>query len=46
MDSYDQDEWKPVKNPKSEINKLSDYARNTMKKDKRINIRMLNLIMP
>lgn len=40
LDSYDRDEWKPVKNPKSEIKKLSDYARNTIKKDKRINIRM------
>jgi predicted DNA binding CopG/RHH family protein len=40
LDSYDRDEWKPVKNPKNEIKKLSDYARNTIKKDKRINIRM------
>ncbi len=40
VDSYDRDEWKPVKNQKSEIKKLSDYARNTMKKDRRINIRM------
>lgn len=40
LDSYDRDEWKPVKNSKMEIKKLSDYARNTIKKDKRINIRM------
>ena len=40
LESYDRDEWKPVKNPKKEIKKLSAYARNTIKKDKRINIRM------
>jgi predicted DNA binding CopG/RHH family protein len=40
LDSYDRDEWQPVKNPKKEIKKLGEYARNTLKKDKRINIRM------
>lgn len=40
LDSYDRNEWKPVKSPKKEINKLSEYARNTLRKDKRINIRM------
>jgi predicted DNA binding CopG/RHH family protein len=40
LDSYDRGEWKPVKNQKQEIKKLQQYARNTLQKDKRINIRM------
>ncbi|MCU0595218.1 MAG: antitoxin [Desulfobacterota bacterium] len=40
LDSYERDEWRPVRNPKKEIKKLKDYARNTLQKDKRINIRM------
>ena len=40
LESYDRDEWKPVKNPKKEIKRLKEYARNTLQKDKRINIRM------
>ena len=40
LESYDRDEWRPVKNPKKEIKKLKEYARNTLQKDKRINIRM------
>jgi predicted DNA binding CopG/RHH family protein len=40
MESYDRDEWRPVKNSKKEIKKLKEYARNTLQKDKRINIRM------
>lgn len=40
LDSYDRGEWKSVKNPKQEIKKLREYARNTLQKDKRINIRM------
>lgn len=40
LDSYDRGEWRPVKNPKAEIKKLREYARNTLQKDKRINIRM------
>ena len=40
LDSYERGEWKPVKNPEAEINKLQEYARNTLQKDKRINIRM------
>jgi hypothetical protein len=34
LDSYERDEWKPVKNPKAEIKKLSEYAKNTLQKDK------------
>lgn len=40
LDSYERGEWKPVKNPKAEIKKLQEHARNTLQKDKRINIRM------
>ena len=40
LESYERGEWVPVKNPKKEIKKLQDYARNTLQKDKRINIRM------
>jgi len=40
LESYDRDEWKPIKNPKKEIKRLKEYARNTLQKDKRINIRM------
>ncbi|MCK4829434.1 antitoxin [bacterium] len=40
LDSYEQDQWRPAKNRKDEIKKLQQYARNTLQKDKRINIRM------
>lgn len=38
--SYDRGEWRPVKDQKKEIKKLGEYARNTLRKEKRINIRM------
>jgi len=38
--SYDRGEWRPIKNPKAEIEQLREYARNTLQKDKRINIRI------
>ena len=40
LESYDRDDWRPVKNPKKEIKKLKEYARKTLQKDKRINIRI------
>jgi len=40
LESYERGEWVPVKNPKKEIKKLQRYAKNTLQKDKRINIRM------
>ena len=40
LGSYERGEWVPVKDPKQEIKKLQQYARNTLQKDKRINIRM------
>ncbi len=40
LESYERGEWGTVKNKKQEIKKLQQYARNTLAKDKRINIRM------
>lgn len=40
LDSFEQDQWRPAKNRKREVKKLQQYARNTLQKDKRINIRM------
>ena len=40
LESYERGEWVPVKSPKKEIERLRQYARNTLQKDKRINIRM------
>jgi predicted DNA binding CopG/RHH family protein len=40
LESYERGEWRPINNPKTEIKKLREYARNTLQKDKRINIRM------
>lgn len=40
LESYERGEWVPVKKPKKEIKRLQQYARNTLQKDKRINIRM------
>jgi predicted DNA binding CopG/RHH family protein len=40
LESYERGEWVPVKNPEKEIKKLRTYAKNTLQKDKRINIRM------
>ena len=40
LDSYERGQWRPVKNRKREVKRLQQYARNTLQKDKRINIRM------
>lgn len=40
MESIEMDEWKPVKNIKQEKEKAILAARNTLKKDKRINLRL------
>jgi predicted DNA binding CopG/RHH family protein len=40
MESIERDEWKPVKNFDRERKKAVDAARNTLKKDKRINLRL------
>ena len=40
MESIERDEWRPVKNFKQEKEKAIAAARNTLKKDKRINLRL------
>ena len=40
LESYERGEWIPLKNSKKEIQKHREYARNTLKKDKRVNIRI------
>ena len=40
LESFERGEWKSVRNIKSEIAKHQTYARNTLKKDKRVNIRI------
>jgi predicted DNA binding CopG/RHH family protein len=40
LDSYERGEWIPVKNLATRKAELSRYARNTLKKDKRLNIRI------
>ena len=40
MESIESDEWQPVKNTDQEKAKAVAAARNTLKKDKRINLRL------
>jgi predicted DNA binding CopG/RHH family protein len=40
LESYECGEWMPVRDRNQELKKLQRYARNTLTKDKRINIRM------
>jgi len=40
MESIERDEWRPVKNIDQEKKKAIAAARNTLKKDKRINLRL------
>ena len=40
LDSFDKGEFKPVENKKAEMARLRQYAVNTTKKNKRINIRL------
>lgn len=40
LDSFERGEWKSVKNPKQEISRHRKYARNTLRKDRRVNIRI------
>jgi len=40
LDSYEKGEWKSVKNLKTEINRYQKIAQATIRKDKRINIRI------
>ena len=40
LDSFEKDEWIPVKNLVKRKKELIAYARNTLRKDKRLNIRI------
>ena len=40
LDSFERGEWTPVKNLPKRKAELMKYARNTLKKDKRLNIRI------
>jgi predicted DNA binding CopG/RHH family protein len=40
LQSFEHGEWQPVKNLKSEVLRHQRYARNTLRKDKRVNIRI------
>ena len=40
IESVERGEWKSVKNLKEEIEKHRQYARNTLRKDSRVNIRI------
>ena len=40
VESIERGEWTSVKNLKAEIRKHQEYARNTLRKDKRVNIRI------
>ena len=40
MDSIEKEEWKPIRNLQEEKEKAVQAARNTLKKDKRINLRL------
>jgi len=40
LSSIERGEWKPVKNMPDKIKKYIEYAKNTLKKDQRISIRM------
>ncbi len=40
LDSFEKGEWVRAENPAEEICRHQQYARNTLKKDKRINVRI------
>jgi predicted DNA binding CopG/RHH family protein len=40
LESFEKDEWVPVANLSEKKKTLSEYARNTLKKDRRLNIRI------
>ena len=40
LDSLESGQWKSVPRPHAEVQKHEQYARNTMRKDKRVNIRI------
>ncbi len=40
LDSFERDEWQPVRDLEGEIERYRKYARATFRKDKRVNIRI------
>ncbi len=40
LESFEKDEWVPVENLAKRKKALAEYARNSMKKDRRVNIRI------
>ena len=40
LESFEKGEWEPIKDKEKEIDCYSSYAKATLKKDKRINIRI------
>ena len=40
LKSFERGEWQPIKDLKKEIKKHQGYAKRTLKKDKRVNIRI------
>lgn len=40
LDSFENGEWEPIADKEAELNRYSIYAKETLKKDKRINIRI------
>ncbi|MCI5115856.1 MAG: antitoxin [Candidatus Electrothrix sp. AW2] len=45
LDSFEKGEWVRVENPEEEIRRHQQYARNTLKKDKRVNIRLSSKVL-
>ena len=45
LESFERGEWKSVQNVKAEIKKHQHYARKTLKKDKRVNIRISSKVL-
>lgn len=45
LDSFERGEWKSVPNVKEEIERHRSYARKTLKKNKRVNIRISHKVL-
>lgn len=45
LDSFERGEWKQVDSFEAEVKKHQEYARNTLKKDKRVNIRISSKVL-
>ena len=45
LESFEKGEWLPVADQESEIRRHQQYARNTLKKDKRVNIRLSSKVL-